>query len=957
MAGNRRRWSTARHPTLCAGVNDRGHAISMVHDTVGRVLEARDARGNRLRRNYDAAGNAVEITRYEISDLDATEGFSTTRMAFDGLDRMVRRTDAAGNVLEFAYDSRGHAVLERDAARATPESPGNAVRRVFDGLDRLIEERRVLTDSGNGSGQVVGEIVLRRQWDGNSRLTGVTDGNGHLTQLEYDSLDRLIRKTGPDGLATTLTYSAHSDVTVMTEPRGTTIRQTFDALGRLVRRDVVPGDGVDAATTFEERVYDGRSRLVRGWNDATRLELGHDSLGNLTLDSVNGRAVRVAHDGSGNPRRILYPGGRTLEAEYDVLDQLTSIADVTQGSAVPIVRHRYAGPGRLARREYGNGLRWDLTYDLAKRPVRSTHLTEAGQVLEDRAYAWDSNHLKTQDRDLRPGGLGQEYQYDAAHRLQAVVTTGALAEARTYRWDAAGNRLAVEGDGDTGAYVLAGAPSNDAVLNQYTRTPFDERRYDAGGNLVEIEGASSGVSRLKFDYLNRLVGVEAGGRSVRYHLDLLGRRVERVEGENDIVRYAYLGGQRIEEQDRSGTVLATYVYGLGLNDVISMRRNGADIWFHGDPQQTIRMATSGQGAVVERYQYDEFGNPALFDAEGRSIPASVVGNPFLFTGHVYDEESGLYHARRRSYDPRAGRFISRDPAGAWTDPYAAGNAYTYAGNNPATFVDPLGLAAALPQPEDFVAPGLNAPAAILLSQSRNLAAQTARLLSEAEHINSAMAKELLDWTDDFLRGAVQLEGEGGKLVRVMAESTDEAVSLVNSMYGSGRINPLRGPKDWDRFVSEMGSMARQSHWYADTTDKLVDMEARAARMAQRGSRLAQAGKLLGGAGIALETGLAAYDNYRNCADAVTSVNDTVGTAAASGLVLAAPPLAVVDLVTGGAVTGSIHNALITPVTAARVVFGDVNGRDARAIKSTYTRFAVGRWAWSAGEWLADKLID
>ena len=68
------------------------------------------------------------------------------------------------------------------------------------------------------------------------------------------------------------------------------------------------------------------------------------------------------------------------------------------------------------------------------------------------------------------------------------------------------------------------------------------------------------------------------------------------------------------------------------------------------------------------------------------LTQSAVGNRYLFTGREYDQETGLYSYRARYYDSRIGRFLSRDPVG-----YSAGlNLYSYVGNNPLTFVDPLG---------------------------------------------------------------------------------------------------------------------------------------------------------------------------------------------------------------------------------------------------------------------------
>ena len=65
-----------------------------------------------------------------------------------------------------------------------------------------------------------------------------------------------------------------------------------------------------------------------------------------------------------------------------------------------------------------------------------------------------------------------------------------------------------------------------------------------------------------------------------------------------------------------------------------------------------------------------------------------VSNPWLFTGRQFDQESGLYFYRNRYYEPRAGRFITRDPAG-FID---GANLYTYVKNNPVNLVDPYGLA-------------------------------------------------------------------------------------------------------------------------------------------------------------------------------------------------------------------------------------------------------------------------
>jgi RHS repeat-associated protein len=101
------------------------------------------------------------------------------------------------------------------------------------------------------------------------------------------------------------------------------------------------------------------------------------------------------------------------------------------------------------------------------------------------------------------------------------------------------------------------------------------------------------------------------------------------------------------------------------------------------------LSTDAAGACVARFQYDTFGNVVEATGPSAILPSNTSGD-FRFHG-MWLDPTGYYHARARAYDPRSGRFTSRDPVlgdelvpETWM-PYAFGL------NNPAVFRDPTGL--------------------------------------------------------------------------------------------------------------------------------------------------------------------------------------------------------------------------------------------------------------------------
>jgi len=99
---------------------------------------------------------------------------------------------------------------------------------------------------------------------------------------------------------------------------------------------------------------------------------------------------------------------------------------------------------------------------------------------------------------------------------------------------------------------------------------------------------------------------------------------------------------------------------------------------NGTNGRTIEYQYNASGNVVQTYSYDSFGN---------ITQTGSISQPYAFTGREYDSETGMYFYRARYYDPKVGRFVTKDPLG-----FGGGiNVYNYVGANPINWGDPLGL--------------------------------------------------------------------------------------------------------------------------------------------------------------------------------------------------------------------------------------------------------------------------
>jgi len=169
----------------------------------------------------------------------------------------------------------------------------------------------------------------------------------------------------------------------------------------------------------------------------------------------------------------------------------------------------------------------------------------------------------------------------------------------------------------------------------------------------------------------------AVGSGVSFKYDPFGRRIEKSTSSTTSI-YAYDGQNLEEETNSSGTVVARYEQGTGVDEPLAMLRSSSTSYYQQDGHGSVTSLTSSAGSLASTYTYDSLGK--LTASSGSLV------NPYQYTGREFDTETGLYYNRARYYDQLAGRFLSEDPIRFNAGP----NFYAYVGNNPTNFSDPSG---------------------------------------------------------------------------------------------------------------------------------------------------------------------------------------------------------------------------------------------------------------------------
>jgi RHS repeat-associated protein len=180
-----------------------------------------------------------------------------------------------------------------------------------------------------------------------------------------------------------------------------------------------------------------------------------------------------------------------------------------------------------------------------------------------------------------------------------------------------------------------------------------------------------GTKTYSWDVRGRLTGMTGPGLTASFLYDYLGRRYQKTIN-GTTTTFLNDGADLVSEITGSGT--SQTLHGPSIDEPLA--RDG--LFFTPNQLGSTTTLTDATGIIKQSYSYSPYGETTASD--------QTLANPFQFTGRENDG-TGLMYYRARYYAPGWGRFISEDPIGV----LGGLNRYGYAGNNPISYIDPLGL--------------------------------------------------------------------------------------------------------------------------------------------------------------------------------------------------------------------------------------------------------------------------
>ena len=645
-----------------AGTNDTRLVSQILMTTNERPETVISPDGVHTVYSYDESGYATNV---------CVDGKPSVSLGYDLMGNVnavtIPGSDGTPRETSFVNNWRGRplSIAHPDGTAETFEYNGKgrcAVRHV-DALGREDVYKWVLGLPVH-AGRVIGGVtntLFGVEHDQQLNVVAIVDPLGRRAETYVlDENERVVAVTNVEGQAMTRTYAVGRLVSSETRFDGTEVAYGYDEDGNLSSVEY-PGE------TLAFR-YDGDGLMLSASNVAGVVSNGYDaSTGWLDeTRGADGTTVAYARRNGGGVSAMTSVAG-TTSYSCDIAGRRAGIV-----SPAGTFGFSYCDwNGRLAAVTNSHGLVTEYQYDIMDRVTNIAWRTSSGATLGGFTYEYDAiGRITSRSHSLGTSAFDRIYAYDDLDRL---ASDGDVA----YTYDAAGNRMTRTEEGETITYTLG-------VGDRLASWTGGSYTYDAAGNVTQIVRTGRPTLDLTWNSRYQLVSVATNGVFAEgYAYDALGRRVSTTTFEGT-VRHVYDDNwQCIADLDEQGNVIASYVWGDGIDRLLAVKVGGATYYPLTDIQGTIWGYVDANNDIVAQWQYDAWGNVV---SKSVVVPALALLR-YRFQGREWSAATGLINFRMRWYDAETGRWLSKDPIGL-----SGGlNLYVFCLDKPNLIRDPYGL--------------------------------------------------------------------------------------------------------------------------------------------------------------------------------------------------------------------------------------------------------------------------
>jgi len=462
------------------------------------------------------------------------------------------------------------------------------------------------------------------------------------------------------------------------DANGITINYSYDNLKRLTNIDY-PGTDSDVVYTYDAN--GNRLTMENGWTD---FEWTYD-VNNKILTQTNNvlnKTIEYTYDANGNRATMTDGENGITEYTYDDVNRLTRIENPDNENT----DYTYGNAGEKLLQTNANGTLAEYNYDDLYRLVLLANKKSNGDTISSFVYSYDNAGNRMSK--IYENGDTEIYSYDCLYQLVKVQTKDKTTE---YEYDKVGNRMQMKVLTTNDTNITNYNYNNDNQLISYSINETDtvSFEYDNNGNQI-AKGDNNDTHYYTYDFDNNMIGISAVNDTnvISYIYSPDGKRLKKYL--NGIgTKYFYDNDDVTTEYDTNTTVQIHYTNNLGIDDIISAKRNSNVEYYHKDALGSVVNLTSNIENINVSYRYSAFGS---IESQSNSHQ-----NEYTYTGRQIDREAGLYYYRSRYYNSEIGRFIKKDDFKGNIYKNLSLNYYIYCFNTPSNLNDPYGFSPSIPR--------------------------------------------------------------------------------------------------------------------------------------------------------------------------------------------------------------------------------------------------------------------